>query len=398
MYPTIGDDILKGSRLEDILDGLAGNDIIRASGGDDTVLGRSGDDKLYGNSGDDILQGGKGRDQLFGGSGIDMMFGGLGNDRLSGGRGNDVLEGGAGNDRLQGQSGDDTLRGGEGTDWAIYSGPIENFEIVLLPDGYLQITDKIGNEGRDTLSSIEKFRFDGKTILLEDVLSIATVKIDGASGNDRLRGSDANDIIRGRDGRDTLIGEDGNDTLYGGAGDDWLFGGYGRDSLYGGTGNDRLSTYNGNNILDGGPGTDTVYMNFYFDLSTTQLIRVEGLRGSSASDEIDLSGYETGFDVRGNTGNDRITSGMGNDRIEGGAGADSFIFGPNFGNDVVTDFTVGTDGIAISGLAADEITWTDGTRGAILKTLKLGDDGLPEGRVLFEGAWVGDIEDSVYFI
>ncbi len=49
--------------------------------------------------------------------------------------------------------------------------------------------------------------------------------------------------------------------------------------------------------------------------------------------------------INGRDGNDTIVSGPGNDTFTGGSGNDQFRFRPHFGNDIVTDFTVGDDEI-----------------------------------------------------
>lgn len=80
---------------------------------------------------------------------------------------------------------------------------------------------------------------------------------------------------------------DGSDNLNGGAGTDQLLGGNGNDQLFGDGGND---------ILDGG------------------------------------------------VSNDRVTGGASNDTMTGGTGNDIFVFGPNFGNDRITDFDANSAG------------------------------------------------------
>lgn len=82
--------------------------------------------------------------------------------------------------------------------------------------------------------------------------SIATIRINGKAGNDRLS-IDANigigTMLSGGSGIDTLVGGSGNDSLYGGDGRDYLYGFAGKDTivslgdgsvdrLYGGTGFD----------------------------------------------------------------------------------------------------------------------------------------------------------------
>lgn len=92
-----------------------------------------------------------------------------------------------------------------------------------------------------------------------------------------------NQAIHGSSDYDRLKGGDGNDNLYGEGGDDVLTGG------------------NGNDILDGGDGNDTLY----------------------------------GDGAFGETGDDILDGGTGNDYLVGGAGNNTYIFGQNFGQDVI---------------------------------------------------------------
>jgi hypothetical protein len=68
-------------------------------------------------------------------------------------------------------------------------------------------------------------------------------------------------------------------------------------------------------VINGGNGKDTIV-------------------GTAGDDTID-----------GGNGKDSITGGAGNDTLTGGNGADTFIFGPGFGNDIITDFGNGPDQI-----------------------------------------------------
>jgi Ca2+-binding RTX toxin-like protein len=103
----------------------------------------------------------------------ETLTGATGNDVLSGGDGNDVLIGLAGDDTLKGGKGDDKLDGGTGTDTAVYDGPASDFTIVTITDsdgrvtGFSSVTDKVsenGDEGADTLTSIEKLSFGGQVL------------------------------------------------------------------------------------------------------------------------------------------------------------------------------------------------------------------------------------------
>jgi Ca2+-binding RTX toxin-like protein len=89
-----------------------------------------------------------------------------------------------------------------------------------------------------------------------------------------------------------LNGGNGNDSLIGNAGNDTLIGGNGTDFLVGSAGND---------LLNGGNGSDT-------------------LRG-----------------------------GLGNDTLIGGLGPDVFVFASGEGTDTITDFSLGSDKIGLTG-------------------------------------------------
>jgi VCBS repeat-containing protein len=69
-------------------------------------------------------------------------------------------------------------------------------------------------------------------------------------------------------------------------------------------GNDTLVGGKGKDVLDGGSGNDS---------------------------------------LRGGGGSDFLIGGRGNDVLTGGDGGDTFVFGPHFGKDTITDFTPGTD-------------------------------------------------------
>lgn len=93
-----------------------------------------------------------------GGSGNDLLRGIAGNDWLFGRDGNDTLMGMAGNDTLIGGGGNDMLDGGAGFDRARYFGNRTDFTITRS-GATLTITDTRGQEGTDTLTSIEQLEF-----------------------------------------------------------------------------------------------------------------------------------------------------------------------------------------------------------------------------------------------
>ncbi|OAN47525.1 hypothetical protein A6A04_20325 [Paramagnetospirillum marisnigri] len=135
--------------------------------------------------------------------------------------------------------------------------------------------------------------------------AVAGVTLSGNRGDDILRGSDGNDLLLGGKGGAShyysggshggrcgdLRSADTNDSISGGAGDDIIFG-----DAYINRSGQVLVTGNGNDVLDGGIGSDQIH---------------------------------------GGGGNDTIIGGAGDDQLWGDAGSDLFIFGPNFGHDVV---------------------------------------------------------------
>ena len=111
-----------------------------------------------------------------------------------------------------------------------------------------------------------------------------------------------NNCVFGGDGNDTLSGAEGGDRLYGGYGNDWLHGHGGDDTLYGIYGNDALH---------GGDGDDT-------------------LRGHAGNDAL-----------HGGDGDDTLRGGWHNDALRGGDGDDAFYFYEDFGNDTISDYSLG---------------------------------------------------------
>jgi serralysin len=167
--------------------------------------------------------------------------------------------------------------------------------------------------------------------------------VDGGNGNDTviayggddsLAGGIGNDLLFGNTGNDTLLGEEGNDTLLSGQGNDSVSGGSGNDILSGGLGNDTLSGGDGNDILFGGQGADS-------------------LAGDAGNDT--LVGGKGSDTLAGGAGNDFMTGDQGADVLTGGEGNDTFAFlgygkvqnAAALGEDTITDFTTGSDKIAL---------------------------------------------------
>ena len=102
----------------------------------DFILGRSGIDVLYGYSGNDLLDGGLN---------VDFLFSDDGTDYLAGGNGNDILD------------------GGDGSDTAYFSGNRTNYNIGFN-GSTTTVTDLVGTDGTDTLTTIEFLHFKDQTV------------------------------------------------------------------------------------------------------------------------------------------------------------------------------------------------------------------------------------------
>ena len=152
--------------------------------------------------------------------------------------------------------------------------------------------------------------------------------LNGSSGNDNLSGTNGSDIISGGSGNDTINGGGGADLLLGGAGSDTISGGDGVDIIDGGSGNDILRGDGGSDIINGGSGND--------------------IMAGDAGNDI----------LYGDDGNDQIQGDAGNDLLAGGSGSDLFIYKPNFGNDTILDFKVGTDFLRFDGISTSGVTLT----------------------------------------
>lgn len=238
-----GDDLLYAGAGNDSVDGGAGNDNITGDAGTDTLVGGIGNDNIYGGDANDSLSGGDGADKLYGDAGDDILSGGTGNDTIDGnagidtvdysaataawtinlatnsavsgaetdivynmenviaGSGNDILTGttaannltgGAGNDTLTGGLGNDSLVGGTGPDIAVFAGVSTTYSINTL-NGAVQVVDNAlsadGNDGTDTISSIEQLRFKGGTTV--NVSSPIILDLDG-NGVKTVSAADSN--------------------------------------------------------------------------------------------------------------------------------------------------------------------------------------------------------------
>jgi hypothetical protein len=93
-----------------------------------------------------------------------------GADSIAGFATNDTIDGGAGSDTLRGSAGDDGLLGGTGRDVAVFAGKQSDYDITV--DGTTVTVHDLapaaaGDDGTDTLVSVEQLRFEGDGSVLD---------------------------------------------------------------------------------------------------------------------------------------------------------------------------------------------------------------------------------------
>jgi serralysin len=163
----------------------------------------------------------------------------------------------------------------------------------------------------------------------------AGVIINGTRGNDVIDATHGIHGVFATNGNDTIYGAAGNDVLSGLGGDDTIDGGTGADKMMGGPGNDTYIVDNKNDQVIEYPnqGTDTVQSSVTYTLPAN----VENLTLTGHS-SINGTGNALDNVIIGNSANNILTGLGGNDILTGGGGSDTFVFGPNFGHDTITDF------------------------------------------------------------
>ena len=358
------------------------------AGGDDRIIGNSLVQFIGGDDGNDWLEGLGGNDRLWGGAGDDVLLGGDGNDIIEGDANNDngLNPPGSGNDILNGGLGNDTLNGGAGIDTAVFSGNRSLYSFTDMGGGVLRVA---GPDGTDTLTNIERLRFDdglfdiaGNPLPNEingtpnaDVLTggAANDLITAGAGDDVITGGAGNDVIDGSDGVDTAVfsagvttvtvnngvvtvtGPDGVDTLtnverlrvgaleltVAGLTGATLIGSAAGETLAGGIGDDRFFGLAGADTLSGGAGSDTADYSGAAGAVTARIdtqsasndgdggsdtfSSIENLTGSAFNDL--LVGDANANILSGGLGRDVIIAGGGNDVINGGAGVPNELYG-----------------------------------------------------------------------
>lgn len=231
-----------------VLNGLGGNDVIAPDPGAPAgITART----------EPIIDGGEGEDEITGGDGTDELHGGADADVLSPGRGFfNVVFGEGGADRLEGDEGEDFLFGGKGDDVV---GGGDGSDTVAWIDGDGNDTvdggaglDSLEVDGGDAAETFtyERNAAEPRRFLFRGVdpvpfaidFDVESLSIRGLAGDDVIRPSSPTGL---------------ETSVEGGLGDDKITGGESADMLQGGPGNDSLFSRDGvADIVRGGPDLD----------------------------------------------------------------------------------------------------------------------------------------------
>ncbi|WP_139204271.1 calcium-binding protein [Azotobacter beijerinckii] len=342
-----------GNALNNHLRGNSASNSLNGAAGADTLEGGLGDDSYYVDSTDDrvIELASQGTDTVSSsvsyalGANVENLYlsstaaiDGMGNhldNNLGGNDGNNRLEGLAGNDYLQGRLGVDTLLGGEGDD--IYR--LDDYSDVLIEEvdaGHDRIIispvtpmeRNVYGDHRDQFvmaGNIEDLRFTGY---------VTSAALYGNSLDNLIDARDSREYVDSRSyfyanadiyagaGNDTLYASDASCILDGGVGDDLMIGGVGGDTYYVDSALDRVIE---------NPSTTGWYPDKVMSMVSYGLgANLENLTLLSISN-INGTGNELSNTLTGNSGNNLIDGGAGNDQLIGGGGSDTLVGG--IGND-----------------------------------------------------------------
>lgn len=307
---TGGNDMIWGGSGSDSIVGGGGASTVAAGIGDATVFAFSGAMLVYGGAGSLVFAGGgNGGSTVMGGSGASTLFGGTG--------GNNVLSAGSGHATLVGGGAGDVLYGGGLSGSVIFAGA-GNETLVG------------SSAGNDTLVA--------------------------GSGNDMVFAGGGNDMIWGGSGAVSVVGGSGMSTVAAGTGDTTVFAGSGAMLVYGGVGSLVFAGGgNASSTVVGGSGASTLFggtggKNLLFAGSGQSI-----LVGGGSGDALVAGG---GNDVMfAGSGADSLVAGTGSAQMVAGGGADLFMFinGQAGGNDVVWNFSQGTDRVMLSNYAPDVV-------------------------------------------
>jgi Ca2+-binding RTX toxin-like protein len=182
----------------------------------------------------------------------------------------------------------------------------------------------------------------------------------GGPGDDLLIGSAGNDRLSGYNGADILVGKEGNDWMSGGRGNDVFFGGTAADTMLGGVENDIYYVDDAGDVVVEGKsaGMDEVRSSISYALGSNveNLVLNGAVNGAGNKFANHITSSDDANALDGGIGQDVLEGGGGDDVLTGGRDSDVFVFKPNFGHDIITDFAV-TQSYSAIGLDHDVLAF-----------------------------------------
>lgn len=327
--------LLSGTEANDLLVGDAGGNTLDGGAGADVLEGRTGDDTyIVDNAGDVIKEVVGGGYDLVKSSVSHLLADEVESLQLQGsasidGTGNGLvnrLAGNSANNVLDGAGGSDVLIGGLGDD------------TYVVDDGSDRIVES-DDEGTDTVRSSVSFTLANH---LENLTLTASAEINatGNTANNILRGNIADNRLDGAQGADLMVGGMGNDTYF-------------------------VDNTGDVVVEDIDSGNDKVISTIDFTLEAN--VEVLALSGSA----LNGSGNELANELFGNERNNRLYGAAGDDFLQGGKGDDRYVFGTGHGQDRINedlDASGGIDTIVFeAGIEESDVAVDHSGQGMVLR-------------------------------
>jgi len=308
-----------------------------------TVLSGAGADSIKTGAGDDVITSGAGNDTIESGSGNDKIVAGDGNDTITSGDGNDTIDGGNGNDTFNFANADfdasDIIIGGGGNDTIVIT---DAATITDAQFAKVTTTENLVLAATDAAQSVTLSANAIKTgILKVDASATGSVTITSDTTTNKSM------IFIGSTGNDTFVFKNATFDL--------------ADTVTGGAGTDIISISDKATIIDSDFNKVTNVETLQLDATggtvtlatkahNSGLNKVDG-SSATAAVIIDAKAMTSGLTMLGGSAADKLYSSKAADTMTGNDGADVFVFSgiaAANGADTITDFTDGTDKIALT--------------------------------------------------
>ncbi|WP_260415092.1 calcium-binding protein [Pseudomonas cichorii] len=327
-----------------------------------------------------------------------LLNGTAANDLLIGDAGGNTLDGGAGADVLEGRTGDDTYI-------------VDNVGDVIkevVGGGYDLVKSSVSHTLANEVESLQllgtaAINGTGNELANRIVGNSANNVLDGAGGSDVLIGGLGDDTYVVDDGSDRVVESQGQGTdtvnasvsftlasnlenlnltgsasinatgnsvdniLRGNIGDNRLDGAQGADLMIGGLGNDTYFVDNAGDVVmeDADAGNDKVISTVDYSLAAN--VEILTLSGSA----MNATGNAQANELFGNEHDNRLYGGAGDDFLQGGKGNDRYVFGVGHGQDLINedlDASGGVDTIVFeAGINASDVAVDHSAQGMVLR-------------------------------